>query len=479
MIIPSEVRSFGSRSNGSLSIMMGFVFLVLVSAVGGAVDLSNAMRQRMIAQHDLDAALLSTFRDEDADTMTAARRETLVRGFMSATHEGFPEDARITVTREENSYTAELDFRSDNTILKLVGRDTFDIGVRSNVTFAPPPPLELALVLDTTSSMAQGAKMSTMRDAARDLVATLTEFETVRIALVPFARHINVGLDNRAVSGLDIPADVPDSEQCTSTPDMSYSNCREVQSTCSNQSCSTVTDTCTEDGVSRSCSRQQCDPGPSFQCRKQECDSAPTGTHTTSCETVAGPKWRGCVGSREYPANTRDTLTGGDVPGFLEGSCARPILRLTADAAALTSAIDALVTDGETFIAPALLWGARMISTTTPFPDGSDDPKINKAIVLMSDGANTISKEAGTIQHTGTNRAGADALLLETCDNLKDQGITIYAVAYDIDDAAGRALLENCASNGAGTFFDARTDAQLADSFAAITRGFRSVRVSQ
>lgn len=479
MNIPSKLRLFGSRSNGSLSIMMGFVFLVLVSAVGGAIDLSNAMRQRMIAQHDLDAALLSTFRTEEAETMTAAQREKLVRMFMNATYEGFPADAAITVSQEADSYTATLDFESENTILSLVGMGTFDVGVRSNVTFAPPPPLELALVLDTTSSMAHGDKLETMKGAARDLVTTLTAFDTVRVALVPFSQHVNVGLANRDTSGLDIPEDVPDEEVCTSTPDMALSNCRSVESTCSNESCSNVTDTCTNDGVSQPCSRQQCSPGPSFQCQKQECDETPTGTHTTTCETIPGPKWRGCIGSRDYPGNSKDSMAGGNIPGFLEGSCAQPIMRLTTDGALVAGAIDAFTTNGETYIAPALLWGSRMISPITPFPDGTDDPKISKAIVLMSDGANTISKIAGELEHKGTNRADADALLLEVCDSIKDQGITIFTVAYDIGDAAGRRLLQDCASDGTGTFFDARTDDQLVDSFRSITRGFRSVRVSQ
>jgi len=462
--------------------MVGFIFLLLATATGGAIDLSNAVRQRAIAQKDLDAALLSTFRNKDTETMTAAERESLVRTYMNRTFTDFPADADIAVSVEDDTYTATLEFDSKNSVMRVFGVESYAVGVQSSVTFGPPRPMELSLVLDTTSSMDLGDKMPTMKDAARDLVTTLTEFDTVRIALVPFARHINVGMANRSATGLDIPADEPDTQQCSTTPDMAQTNCRDENSTCSNESCSTYMGSCTSDGVSKSCEKSECTQGPSHACMKQVCDQEPTGTSTTTCDTIAGEKWEGCVGSREYPANTRDSMAGGPVPGFLGGYCAPPVMRLTTDGASIVSAIDAFTPGGETFIAPALLWGARMISAQVPFPDGTaagGAVDMQKVIVLMSDGANTVSKIAGSEKHQGTDRTDSDNLLLEVCTNLKAQDIVIVTVAYDIDDAGGRSLLQECATDESTMFFDARTDAELIDSFASITRGFRVARVSQ
>jgi len=473
------LRQFMRNPYGSLSIMVGFVFLVLVTAVGGAVDLTNAMRERVIAQRDLDAALISTFRDDEAETMTADQRAARVRGYMNETFMDFPADAVIEITQEEDTYSATLDFRSENVLLSVFGVDTFDVGVRSSVTFGPPKPMELALVLDTTSSMAYRNKMPTMQDAARDLVTTLTEFDTVRVALVPFAQHINVGIDNRNEAGLSIPADEADEEVCSSVPDMEQTNCHPEETTCNEQTCAPVTNTCTADGVDYPCEQQECRTTSSYRCTETVCDDTPTGTSSTQCTTTTGDVWRGCVGSREAPYNTRSTPPGGPVPGFLEGSCAQPILRLTTNGDSVIDAIDAFVPAGETYIAPALLWGARLISPDIPFPDGAADTgDIYKAIVLMSDGANTISKIDGEITHNGTDRATSDSVLRAACDEIKAQGTAIFTVAYDINDAAGRALLSDCATNAA-MFFDARTDEQLADSFEEITRGFRTVRVSE
>ncbi len=482
MQIFDSVKRFVRERGGSLSSMMGLVFLVLIGAAGGAVDLSNAMRERAIAQHDLDASLISALRNEDTEDMTPEERTEVVRKYIARTYGKLPPEARLTVIKDGDTYDATLDFEADTTLLGVVGYDSLPVTVASSVTFGPPRPMELALVLDTTHSMGFDGKMDAMKAAANDLVEVLTEEGTVRVALVPFSRYVNVGLPNRNAAGLDIPDDEPDRQQCTTTPDTREVNCRNEPDTCSNESCSTYTDTCTSDGRNYSCEKQDCRTTSTYACTRNVCDREETGTSTTQCNIEVGNKWRGCVGSREAPHNISPTPSGGPVPGFLEGDCAHPIMRLTTDGTALMNAITQFTPQGETYIAPALLWGARLISPDAPFPDGTPDtadPSIYKVIVLMSDGANTVSKIPGEILHTGDDRTASDDQLRQICDGIKARGTTIFTVAYDIEDADGRALLSDCASGGGQKFFDARNASELAESFESIARGFRRVRVSQ
>lgn len=59
----------------------------------------------------------------------------------------------------------------------------------------------------------------------------------------------------------------------------------------------------------------------------------------------------------------------------------------------MTSAINALVADGNTVIPAGLLWGWRVLSQTVPFTQGApyDDEKWIKALVLLTDGENMVS----------------------------------------------------------------------------------------
>lgn len=59
----------------------------------------------------------------------------------------------------------------------------------------------------------------------------------------------------------------------------------------------------------------------------------------------------------------------------------------------MTSAINALVADGNTVIPAGLLWGWRVLSPTVPFTQGApyDDEKWIKALVLLTDGENMVS----------------------------------------------------------------------------------------
>ena len=468
-----------TSAEGSISVVTAVLFLVILTVCGGAVDLTNAMRVKSKAQSHLDAGMLAVLRMNDDDAMTLQEREAILHANVLATMPQIGENAKITLRQDGVTYVGSIDFPSDNILLSVVGLPSFDVGVETRIKLLPPPPVDLALVLDSTFSM-DGTKLATMKQAASELVVELTKNDGARISVVPFARYVNVGLVNRNETGLDISPDEGDEEVCTTKDDTEPQNCKEVAATCSDQQCTFHTDTCTNDGQNNSCEKNSCTEGPSYACTKQECEWVKTGTQTTSCTTSTGTNWKGCMGSREAPSNARENTAGHPVPGLLAANCGTPLHRLSSDTESLKTRISAITAAGDTYIPTGLLWGWRTISRNAPFPDankGSDDA-IVRAIVLMSDGINTVSKESGSIRHGGKKGEDANKLVSEICDAIKKEGIRIYAVAYEIDDKDGSKLLKKCATNPDTMFFDAKTSAELLKSFETISGSFQRMHIS-
>jgi hypothetical protein len=235
------------------------------------------------------------------------------------------------------------------------------------------------------------------------------------------------------------------------TPIVSRSNC---VSTTTTSTCSS-----TNDGVTTSwpCTNTQ-----------QQCDIV-YGTPVYSCNTyTANHIWNGCVGSQSDPADSLIPASGANpVPGFLDEQCSAPLMRLTNDPVAVKTAISGLTARNETYIAPGMLWAWRLLSPdpTGPFGDGGPNQTTKKRLILMTDGANTHS--ASYPDHNGTDVAGADAKLLQVCQNIKADGVQIYAIAFEVTDPSIIGALTQCAS-GPPYFYNAQTIADMTGAFRKI-----------
>ncbi|MCY0094313.1 vWA domain-containing protein [Hoeflea ulvae] len=120
-----------------------------------------------------------------------------------------------------------------------------------------------------------------------------------------------------------------------------------------------------------------------------------------------------------------------------------------------------LVADGGTNSEDAMHWAYDQIVSSTEINEhysknGSKDPK--KFIVFMTDGENS----------TGSSWRNdyADSQTIKYCDKAKDEGVTIFAVAFQAPDR-GEELLSACAS-GDAFYYDA-------DSAEALLAAFESI----
>ena len=441
------------------------VLLPMLLTVGAAVDYASAMRMRTNLTSSLDSAALSVAvaktSGQNVNLTDAALTQAVQKALQGALGQ-YSTNANITTTATidgSGALAATAQFSVPTRIMGLVGIHSINVTAATRVAM-PAGPVELAMVLDTTGSMA-GAKIAALQSAATNLTNAMFSIPNaatnVKMAVVHFTDYVNIGLADRNSSWLTGAQDytTPASGSCQDYPNMVCTG-----------GYTTVNSTCTNDGVSSPCSWQECN-GYTQQGTYQWCPSAVTHT------------WYGCVGSRNYPAdvgaNADVASSANPVPAMLDYGCSSQLQRLTNNQTAIQTAINNLTASGETYIAPALLWGWRTLSPYTPYADGAAyNSRTRKYIVLMTDGINTHSPNYP--DHEGTDSTTANDLTTQTCTAIKAKGITVYAVAFQVSDPGIKSVLQNCATNASG-YYDSASAADLMNAFQQIGAAITQVRI--
>ncbi|MBI1392260.1 MAG: VWA domain-containing protein [Alphaproteobacteria bacterium] len=466
--LTSRLNQFGASTRGNVAMMFGLMLAPLVAAVGFGVDLSNGAYIRAQLTEAADAAVLAAARARLNDIgLTVAEATAIARkSFDSNMASVAPvplADFTLNFDVASDTYTVNVSTGVPTYFIKIVGAKAMPISVVTQATVSPPRALEVVMALDNTGSM-EGAKLSTLKTASGNLARDLlTDAENVKVGLVPFANYVNVGLSRRGATWLNAPADETTTEyQCRNTyPDRTETNCR------------TETDTCTRtrDGVTTS-----------YPCERRTCD-VNRGEPVERCEwRTTTRQWRGCVGSRD---SVRDETDGdydvSQVPGLLDIRCGEEILPLTDNLAAIEGKISAMSADGYTYIPAGLAWGRRVLSSFAPFDEGltyadARAQRSMKALILMTDGENT--KSANYPLHNSNARASADAKTEALCKKIKDDGIVIYTIAFEVSDASTKNMLEKCAST-TENYFDADDPSKLIAAFDGVARSLKDIALSQ
>lgn len=208
---------------------------------------------------------------------------------------------------------------------------------------------------------------------------------------------------------------------------------------------------------------------------KTVCDKGPKVQH---CWTPTNNRvWRGCVGSRNTPWNERAQFSGKKIPGLMNARCNEEILPLTTQMADVKTKINSLSANGNTYIPSGLSWGWRTLDTNMPLTEAQGPYAANtdKVLVLMTDGANTKSKNGDW--HEGGSVNNANNTTKNLCNNIKSSDIQIYTIAYEITDTTTKNLMRNCASKSS-MYFDASNAAQLTEAFDTIGSSLIKLRLT-
>jgi Flp pilus assembly protein TadG len=401
-------RFLGDR-RGGVAPMFALGLVPIIGFVGAAVDYSRGNAARTAMQASLDATGLMLSRD--AATMTPAEVTAKAVSYFTAQFNR-PETANVQVTAtlsspQAGSFTLHVEATGNvpTTFTKLLGQDKIELSSSTDVKWGIRK-LEVALALDNTGSMAKNGKLTQLKTAAHNLLTTLQ------------AAAKQLGDVKVAIIPFDTGVNVGTGYKDQFWIDYTVKNIQKSQWT-----------GCVMD-------------------RDQSNDVLDTTPVAGSVHTL-------------YPASTCVQLTSlmpltdvFDPTGYTN----------------LNTKIDAMKASGNTNVTVGLMWAWHALTPNLPLPEGSDpDPsKLDKVIILLTDGTNTQNRWS-------SSESNIDARTALACTNVKAANIKIYTVRV-ID--GNTTLLRNCASK-TNMYYDVAQASQLNGVFTSIAQTLANLRIAK
>jgi Flp pilus assembly protein TadG len=455
-------RRFVAHEKGTVAIISAISIVALLLAAGMAIDYVRRDRAMVALQSAADAAALAAGASEKVGIGDLKKivKDDLALNDTSG-NVSHLDDPEIEIDKVTGDITVSVTGSIDTSLMSIVGINKMDLGASASVRRGSVPPLEIALVLDTTYSM-YGSKISTLKTAATNLTKTVLTGKNTKVGVVPFGTYVNVGISRRNEPWVNVGADYSKKYWACNT---TYPNA---------SGCTTTTKTCYNDGVPYSCSSTSC---------------SSWGTPVSKCDwATANYTFYGCIGSRDESLHASIGSPSTPYPGFYNTGCAAEIRELTSDLSKATSTISSLSAAGETYLPAGLTWGWNMLTPEAPLTSATDLATMKakggkKVMVLMTDGANTLAPYAdGThtypVYTKYKNLDYTNGLTSKLCENIKADGIQLYTVMFDVTDPALQSMLENCASKTSMSYV-AKDAPALVAAFNSIAKELAALRLTK
>lgn len=446
MIMVSFLRTWATkflRDEAGVSVLVFALTLpIMLAASGVAVDLAQAYNVKVRLSNALDKAALA------AGTMSGSDQDIQdrIRLFVEANYpdRSLGNAINIEAVVNEMSITVTADAQVDTMFMRIFGYDDITVSEESEV-IRELSGVEVVLVLDVTGSMA-GNNIKALKTASTSFLnimfGRISNTDYIRVGIVPFSNSVNVGAYGLNDGFVVRPA--------------------------------------TDDYIS---------PASSIKY------SSSNGTTND---------WKGCILERAYPLDTTDdenpdwrmyrwfrtcTRTRNGVCTTWSGNpndqCPNSrLVPLTSDQSTLQSTIDNLATGGNTYGNVGMVWGWRVISPTPPFTQGAeyDDPDWSKAVIMMTDGDNTMhptySVYGATASHS-IDENDLDDRFAEVCRNMKEEGITVYTITFQSGISnATRQIFRECATSP-DYYYNAPTNNELVAAFERIANQLSQLHLSK
>lgn len=455
-----NIKQYFKDTSGNFSVMVAIGMTALAVGTGAAVDTANMVKAKNELQSQLDIATLAA-----AGTSRSGQQEldysTLVYDVM--VNNGYLEGNEKPQANTNGGFlNVEVKIDYQGLFTELLGDKTYKVSASAQSTLPNIGPMEMVLALDNTLSMSQSGKMGALKSGAGKIIDAVEESNTgTLVGIVPFARYINVG--DESGSWLDKPAEY-DTERTW----------QQATHTC--ESYSYEPTTATRDGVEYTYDEEIC--------------NGRTTTYETQSRTVES-RYLGCVGTSERPDHLSSISASNRVMGLLntqpyeatglnwdtESWCPLPIRPLDDDYDEVGKHINEMYPTDVTYIPSGLVWAERLLDRTVAYTQDAKDEDKQQVLVLMSDGKNTaeIRDEPYHEDHLyappyifydyndhniNVDSANADTRLL--CNRIKDKGIVIYTISFQIADEDAKTLLNDCASTPSHAYEAGDNDALIA-----------------
>ncbi len=474
------ILRLASDTRGNVAMMFAVSTTCLLTVVGAAVDYSGMTKSRMMLQHQVDAAVLAAARLQPAPGKTNVnngdRKQVVADVLVQNRYDLAYGEPTINITNSTITVKATAPYKT--VFMGLIGKPTVDINASAQSQINAGGKVEIALVLDNTGSMGVNGKLEALKTGAKSLLSTLSVFpaDKVGVAIVPFAKNVNVGSGNRTASWLDLPSEYTVTRMETTT---TYSG--GTPGTCTTSQATGIRD------------------GATYTYEETSCSGGTSGTPTTTTDPkdyVA--EWTGCVGARPSGLHVEDGTYTTRIPGLTgfeageyrsDGNdrynyCPKAITPLTNDFTKLDSGIDALFATDTTYMPLGVAWGSRVLSPAEPFPESTTGKDVRKIMILMTDGVNTVHLD--NPPYLDDNDASTATNLVEqtnndtlkACRKAKQANIEIISIAFQVTDKDTKDMLQTCAS-GKKNYHDAGDNAKLIRTFEKIGARLNEVRLTQ
>lgn len=487
------LKRFQTDARGAVAVVYGPMVIVLLLAAGIAIDYSRAYLVKKEIARALDAAVLAA--GSMANANEEAMRAMADRYFLANLSDETKTKYNPEMIFDYDPATAEITASSaadvETFLMKLAGHDQVDVTAEA-VAGRSLVNVEVALVLDNTGSMS-GSKMSSLKDAATQLVNTLYATDGaddfVKFALVPFTAAVNVGTDKLNDGWID-------------TAGASLGAQEDFSSSYEYWGDSTYTGMTALEALDH------------FSADWKGCVRARVGNETNeNGDSVALDLWDiapdGSNVNTLWPLHIKPvhlyTRRNGNKPRNsqlrnrledVDDECPdAEILPLTNDKDSIVDKIDEMNAEGWTNIPNGLMWGWHVLSSAEPFTEGEsyDEPDVRKVIVVLTDGRNDVgnyysNKLDGSYSaygmtaygHLGTGnpRTVLDDKLEDVCENVKSKGILIYSITFQLNDTNTQNLMRNCATRN-DMYFNSPDSSSLQEAFEEIAIGLQKLQLKK
>ena len=454
----ARLRRFGDDRKGDVAITFGLMAVAMFLFVGAAVDLGRWVHARSQTLAAMDSAVLAAARMIQLDSGD-------VSGAMQAAQRFYQENVRnrlplesdsvsfamtgdgLAVTASGNAFirTPFMSLANVERLPLMTGNSAeyprAELAVGGNAEQS----IEISMMLDITGSMG-GTKLADMKAAAKDLIDIVVWADqsqyTSKVALAPFSAAVNPG---SLVGGIAYNPTTPRS--------LNF-----------------------RDGANRNYNRSDC--VSERQGSSRYTDAAPTGSNRLP---------------RVYTSN------GNCSPGS-----SASVMPLTSDKTALKNRIDSFSASGATagHLGTAWAWYLLSPNWASVLPSGSQPasysaPDLQKIAVLMTDGeynmqyCNTSSTTGVSAPDRNSNGGNNTKLSCTTanasstsqarslCTNMKNAGITVYTVGFDIPvNSTADQTMQQCATSP-GHYYSAQGGEQLRQAFRDIALKISTLYLSR
>jgi len=466
-----NIRRFFKNKKGSITTITAFTLPILIFGIGGAVDYAFALLKKTQLRAAVDSATVAAlaYANGHPDDRHAIRDQFL--NYLKANLAGTKnlrvreEDIAVQYVPGEQTLRVRVPADVKTYFLPIIRISQWDLEVKAGAQGGLKP-TEVVLVLDTTKSMIEddnGLPSNKLEELKRAAIRFLNiahekfkgDKEDFKVAIVPFAEYVKVGMQYRNASWINVPPD----------RDVDHYHTWYVKWVCV---------------------QWEVREGRRYCYRTVRRLRVPP----LRVRYKFSVRWQGCVGSRNEPFNLRDDSYSGSrrVPGVMNykfrngnvntyfgwiiwdpNSCeispVTPLTTLKDHKEELIEKINSLRANGFTYIPAGLIWGWRVLSHKEPFSQGASDEEVRsrgvrKIIILMTDGANTLAPTTRGGRSFADHTRWADIEIANRytrrlCDNIKainpatgKPHAEIITITFDVRDPAVRQLMQDCASMG-------------------------------